>query len=157
MRSAELVRYLILAAQREGNRQLTARLSSLGITTAQSEALRIIGDHGPLTLTGLGEMLVCESGSNPSRLAERLVSTGLIERSPGTTDRRQVLLTLTPRGRDVAERVRSIEDDFYDALDLAATGVDVSGLVQFLRSFTQGAPSGRALEERLAAEERSLP
>ena len=62
---AELIRYLVLAAQREGNRQLGHALRALGLTPAQSEVLRILGEHEPLTLSGIGELLVCESGSKP--------------------------------------------------------------------------------------------
>ena len=66
MRRAEQIRYLILAAQREGNRQLSAALAQLGLTPAQSEALRILEDHGPLALKQLGDMLVCDTGTSPS-------------------------------------------------------------------------------------------
>ena len=72
MRQAELIRYLVLAAQREGSRRLTRELRAISITPSQSEVLRILGDHGPLSLTGLGELLVCESGTNPSWLVDRL-------------------------------------------------------------------------------------
>ena len=68
MRQAELIRYLVLAAQREGNRRLTRELRAIGLTPSQSEVMRILGDHAPLSLTGLGELLVCESGTQPSRL-----------------------------------------------------------------------------------------
>ena len=77
MRTAERIRYLVLAVQREGNRQLIAGLRPLGITPAQSEALRILGDHAPMTLTDVGRMLVCESGTNPSRIIDRLVDSGI--------------------------------------------------------------------------------
>ena len=44
-------------------RNLAAALRPLGRTPAESEALRLLGDYAPLTLTGLGELLVCESGT----------------------------------------------------------------------------------------------
>jgi len=37
--------------QREGNRLLAAELRPLGVTPSQAEVLRVLGDHGPLTLT----------------------------------------------------------------------------------------------------------
>ena len=46
MRQAELVRYLVLAAQREGSRRLTRDLREIRLTPSQSEVLRILGDHG---------------------------------------------------------------------------------------------------------------
>ena len=83
MRTAERFRYLVLAVQREGNRQLIADLRPLGITPAQSEALRILGDHAPMTLSDVGRMLVCEGGTNPSRIIDRLVDAGLVARVRG--------------------------------------------------------------------------
>ena len=85
MRTAEQLRYLILATQREGNRQLSAMLSEIGVTPAQSEALRIIADHGPLALGALGDMLVCDTGTSPSRIVDRLVAAGLVQKPPAST------------------------------------------------------------------------
>lgn len=153
MRASEQLRYLILAAQREGNRQLTAMLSEIGVTPAQSEALRIIADHGPLALRELGDMIVCDTGTSPSRIVDRLVAAGLVRRAHAEQDRRQVRLTLTPEGRDTADRVGEIENRLYDLLDRATEGTDVDALVTFLHALTRQSPAGLALANRLAAEE----
>jgi len=154
VRTAEQLRYLILATQREGNRQLSAMLSEIGVTPAQSEALRIIADHGPLALGELGDMLVCDTGTSPSRIVDRLVAAGLVQRTPSQHDRRQVRLTLTPQGRDKANRVAEIENQLYDLLDRASEGTDIDAFIAFLHAFTRQAPAGLALANRLAAEER---
>jgi DNA-binding MarR family transcriptional regulator len=154
VRTAEQLRYLILATQREGNRQLSAMLSEIGVTPAQSEALRIIADHGPLALGELGDMLVCDTGTSPSRIVDRLVAAGLVQRTPSEHDRRQVRLTLTPQGRDKANRVAEIENQLYDLLDRASEGTDIEAFIAFLHAFTRQAPAGLALANRLAAEER---
>jgi DNA-binding MarR family transcriptional regulator len=154
VRTAEQLRYLILATQREGNRQLSAMLSEIGVTPAQSEALRIIADHGPLALGELGDMLVCDTGTSPSRIVDRLVAAGLVQRTPSEHDRRQVRLTLTPQGRDKANRVAEIENQLYDLLDRASEGTDIDAFIAFLHAFTRQAPAGLALANRLAAEER---
>jgi len=152
MRSVEQLRYLVLGVQREGNRDLTAALRPLGLTPAQSEVLRILGDHEPLSLTDLGRMLVCESGTNPSRLADRLVRAGLVDRAESADDRRQLVLTLTARGREVEQAVRGIEDELYARLQQELSGVDLDELIAFLRSMIAGRPSGDALATRVAAE-----
>ncbi len=154
MRDAELIRYLVLAAQREGNRRLAQLLKPLGLSPAQAEALRILGDHGPLTLTGLGGMLVCDSGSNPSRLADRLVGAGLVERRPGVEDRRQITLSLTATVRAAEAAVGAIEADFYAVLDGASAGLDLSAVVEFLRRITTGSPAAAALQNRIDAQSR---
>jgi MarR family transcriptional regulator, organic hydroperoxide resistance regulator len=152
MRTAEQVRYLILAAQREGNRQLAALLSKIDLTPAQSEALRIIADQGPLALKELGDMLVCDTGTSPSRIADRLVAAGLVQRDVSEQDRRQIQLTVTPEGAERAADVRAIEDQLYAAIDGALNADDAEVLVQILRILTTGSPARAALERRLETE-----
>jgi DNA-binding MarR family transcriptional regulator len=153
LRTAERLRYLILAAQREGNRQLTLMLSGIGVTPAQSEALRILADHGPLALKELGDMLVCDTGTSPSRIVDRLVAAGLVHRTTSEHDRRQVRLALTAPGRDKAGQVADIENQLYDLLDHASAGTDIDAFVAFLDAFTRQSPAGLALANRLAAQE----
>jgi DNA-binding MarR family transcriptional regulator len=155
MRPAEHVRYLVLAAQREGNRSLTGYLKPLGLSPAQAEVLRILGDHEPLTLTGLGRLLVCDSGTNPSRLVDRLVDSGLVERREADEDRRQVTLTLTAAGRQQDALVREIEDRFYEELDAALAGIDVDLVIAFFGRLVAGQPAGVALAERITAGDRA--
>jgi len=152
MRRAEQIRYLALAVQREGNRQLTELLRPVGLTPAQSEVLRILGDHAPMTLRELGRMLVCDSGENPSRLVDKLVSRGFVDRRPGVEDRRRVVLTLTPDGRAREADVRAIEGGVYDAIDAVFAGAEADTLVASLRTMVAGSPAGTALATRIAAE-----
>ena len=152
MRQAERIRYLALAVQREGNRRLTADLMPLGLTTAQSEVLRILGDHAPMTLTALGRMLVCESGTNPSRLVDKLVDAGLVQRVTSDVDRRRVTLTLTDEGADKERAVQEVENRTYAVLESTFAAIDVDGLIAYLELLVSGQPAGLALAERIAAE-----
>ncbi|GHO47983.1 hypothetical protein [Ktedonospora formicarum] len=72
MQPIEELRYLILAAQREGNRMFTEALRPLNLTSSQAEVLRVLQERQPLSLVALGSMLICEGGS-PSRLVNGLV------------------------------------------------------------------------------------
>ncbi|HEU0206566.1 MAG TPA: winged helix DNA-binding protein [Pseudolysinimonas sp.] len=153
MRRAEKLRWLILAAQREGNRMLAAALRPLGLTPAQSEVLRLLGDYAPLTLTGLGELLVCESGTNPSRLVDRVVELGLVSRTtPDAGDRRQVILRLTAKGRSLEEQVRTIEEAMYAELDGIGTDAELATVTAVLERVVAGRPSGAAIAARVARE-----
>jgi DNA-binding MarR family transcriptional regulator len=129
-----------------------ALLSEIDLTPAQSEALRILADHGPLALKELGDLLVCDSGASPSRIVDRLVAAGLVQRDAGEHDRRQIRLTVTPEGEVKATRVRAIEDQLYEAIDSALSGDETRVLVRALRVLTQDSPAGSALERRVAAE-----
>src|SRR5688500_2753385 len=94
----------IKAARRELERRQNEAMRPLGLTAAQADALVVIGQAGPLSLNELGELLIAEAG-HPSRLVDRLVEAGLVERRPATDDRRRVELTLTARGRKLQKRI----------------------------------------------------
>lgn len=152
MRPAEQIRYLILAAQREGNRQIATAMSQFGLTPAQSEALRIVADHGPLSLKDIGDMLVCDSGTSPSRIVGRLVAAGLVQRDVGEHDRRRVRLTATDDGRTLSARILARENQLYDFIDHAIDADEAATLLRVLHTITHGSPAGSALENRRAAE-----
>jgi DNA-binding MarR family transcriptional regulator len=154
VRQSEQLRYLVLAAQREGNRRLAEALRGLGLTPAQSEALRIVADHGPLPLKQLGAMLVCDTGASPSRIVDRLVTGGLVQRDTAEHDRREVRLSLTPLGRTRADQAAAVEDELSDAIDRAAVETDLSAVIGFLRTVTAGSAAARAFDRRLAAKEQ---
>jgi len=156
MRQAELIRYLVLAAQREGNRRLTRELRAIGLTTSQSEVLRILGDHAPLSLTGLGVLLVCESGKNPSRLVDRLVDAGLVERAIALNDRRHVTLRLTGAGRAAEAVVRDVEDRLYADMDAITASLDLRSVIEGLRLLSAGQLAGNAVQNRISAQHAGL-
>ncbi|MBR7835692.1 winged helix DNA-binding protein [Actinospica durhamensis] len=149
MRKAEHLRFAILAVQREGNRLLIQALKPHGITPSQAEVLRLLQQHGTLSLSGLGQLLVCESGTNPSRLVERVVAAGLVERRTDAEDRRYLHLSLTPEGERVATAVAAIEEDLYSFIDAAAEGLETDAVLQFLHRFVDTLPAGKALNKRL--------
>src|SRR3954469_1839470 len=79
MEPIEELRYLVLGAQREGNRVLTELLRPVGVTASQAEVLAVVRAGGPRPVREIGERLVCETGS-PSRLVASMVDAGLLER-----------------------------------------------------------------------------
>jgi DNA-binding MarR family transcriptional regulator len=148
VRPAEELRYAILALQREGNRALAAGLKPLGVTPAQAEVLRVLEDYAPLTLAGLGELLLCETGTGPSRLVDRLVTQGFVLRTTDISDRRSVTLTLSAEGRGVVAGVAQVQEALYAAMDEATTGAPVDDTLAVLRALLAPLPSGAVLDRR---------
>ncbi|MFC4013669.1 MarR family winged helix-turn-helix transcriptional regulator [Nonomuraea purpurea] len=103
----------VKAAHREINRRFSEALKPLGITVVQAEAILILADDQPLTLGELGSRLIAETG-NPSRLADRLHTAGLVHRRPSLNDRRHVELTLTRHGREMATRIQQARRPLLD-------------------------------------------
>lgn len=148
MRAAEELRYLILAIQREGNRLLAAELRPLGVTPSQAEVVRVLRDHGPLTLTALGELLVCETGNSPSRLVDRLVAQGLVQRDTDPDDRRFLTLGLTAEGKRLSRRIVACEERLYRTIDDLVEGRPVAPTIDTLRALAAAFPAGQALARR---------
>jgi DNA-binding MarR family transcriptional regulator len=148
MKPIEELRYLVLAAQREGNRVLAEALQPFSLTPSQAEALRVLQDWQPLALIELGSLLVCEQGS-PSRLVSGLIAAGYVASALSPEDKRKVVLTLTPRGDEAAERVAEIESALYAMLNAAIPDEQIEILLPILWTVVTGRPAGDALARRL--------
>ncbi|HEU4587848.1 MAG TPA: MarR family transcriptional regulator [Gemmatimonadales bacterium] len=72
-----------------------------GLTGPQLWAIKTLGRDGPLPVSHLADALAVHQAS-ASILVSRLVARGLVQRVRSTQDRRVVLLSLTPAGRQVA-------------------------------------------------------
>jgi MarR family transcriptional regulator, organic hydroperoxide resistance regulator len=150
MKTSEELRYAILALQREGNRGLIGALKPLGVTPAQAEVIRVLDEYAPLTLAGLGELLICETGTGPSRLVDRLVALGAVRRTVGESDRRSVTLVLTPEGRSLSTAIARVENALYDTIDAVTAGQPVEELLALARRILAGSAAGTALARRTA-------
>ena len=147
----EELRYLVLAAQREGNRRLTEAFRPLGVTPAQAEVVTVLhGGSAPLSVKELGALLVCETGS-PSRLTRSVIAAGWAEQVPDEADGRLTRLRLTPRGVALAGRIAEVESSFHDQLTAALPDDGAAArAVAVLRALVAGGPAGQAIERRRA-------
>ncbi|WP_256375472.1 MarR family winged helix-turn-helix transcriptional regulator [Modestobacter sp. DSM 44400] len=81
------------------------------VSLVQLRALTVIDDVGGANLLRLSEGMGV-TVSTASRLVDRLVGAGLVDRRPSEVTRREISLSLTPQGRDLLSR--------YDDLRLQA-------------------------------------
>ena len=149
MRPGEHLRYLVLAAQREGNRMFAAALKPLGLTPAWGEAISVLDQREPLTIRELGRLLVCE-GEHPSRLVNRMVSAGLLTTEPSPDDDRARWIRLTPAARVLLPRLREIEDQLHTAIETTVSSADLEACRTVLGELIGGLPAGEALQRRVS-------
>ncbi|MEU1888956.1 MarR family transcriptional regulator [Micromonospora sp. WMMD987] len=116
-------------AAREGT---TSRLSS-----AQLRAVMVVERHDGINLRRLATLLDMLL-SSASRLCDRLVAAGMLEREPGRVDRREIALHLTPEAvRLLAELRRDRRQRLADVLaEMSGEGRQalLHGLVEFDRA-----------------------
>jgi DNA-binding MarR family transcriptional regulator len=101
------------------------RLLREGISMAQLHVLNLVESHGEMAMSRLAEMLDV-SLSNATGLIDRIEERGFVERMRVPTDRRMVLVRLTPAGRQMLDEIETIREqtlrrvlDQLDAVQLA--------------------------------------
>lgn len=73
-------------------------LAEHGLSYPQYIALMTVGEHGPVTVGRLGELMHLDSGTL-SPLLKRMEGAGLVGRARDPEDERRVVVSLTPEGR----------------------------------------------------------
>jgi len=94
------------------------KLAKEDVTVAQWVVLRTLYDHDNITLNQLAELVGLDK-SSVSRMVERLVVHGRINRSEGN-DRRSLGLSLTPTTRKLVPKLAKLADQndefFFNSL-----------------------------------------
>lgn len=84
--------------------KLQARLAEAGLTERQLGVLEALLHLGPMCQRELGRKLL-RGDSNMTAVLETLERDGMVRRTRRAQDRRQVLVELTPKGRERIEAV----------------------------------------------------
>ncbi len=128
----------LLAVWEAARERTTNRLSS-----AQLRAVMVVEQYDGINLRRLAtltDMLL----SSASRLCDRLVAAGMLEREPGRYDRREISLHLTPAAARLLAELRA---DRRHRLDRILAGMSEQGraaLLQGIREFDEVARRGEA-------------
>jgi DNA-binding MarR family transcriptional regulator len=137
----------VKAGQRVLERMTEEAFRPLGLTAAQGDALSVLAQAGPLSLKELGSLLIAEAG-HPSRLVDRLVEAGLVERRPAEDDRRRVVLTLTPEGRRLARRVETARERNLELGRQLIGDRDLEPILEPMRELLELTPYANLIERR---------
>ena len=98
---------LLSTAARLVEHDWNAWLAERGLTHAGLLALHAL-DEGPLTQRRVAAASPVEE-QTMSRVLDRLARTGHVERRRDTVDRRRLVVSLTPSGRDVLGQIRAAD------------------------------------------------
>lgn len=112
------------------------------ITIPQFRTLVILSTRGPAKVATLAGILSVQP-STATRMVDRLVSAGLIDRNPNPNSRRELIVELTERGREIVEAVTVRRREEIAAVVARIPVADRHGLVRALTAFTEaGGESG---------------
>lgn len=119
--------HLIHLLNQAKDRCLEKHLQPYDITTAQFKVLLLMARGNIQNTADLVRTLSIDSGAM-TRMLDRLENKELLIRSRSTTDRRQVLLALTPEGRQFAEEIPKIAADALNDLTQALEHSEIDTL-----------------------------
>ena len=120
-----------------GTYALRIRLAEkLGIGTIDINAMAFVGEVDGLTPKDLGKTLNITTGS-VTAMVDRLESKGFMVRKPNPTDRRSVLLHLSPEGTDAMQWANDHFAAAAAALIQESSKESVIGIAEFLEGIGQ--------------------
>jgi DNA-binding MarR family transcriptional regulator len=98
-------------------------LADLDLTYPQYLVMLVLWEGDGITVSELGERLFLDSATL-TPLLKRLQTAGLVQRTRGTRDERQVIVTLTDEGRALREKAGQVPVDVF-----CATGCEIDEVV----------------------------
>lgn len=106
----------LLEMTRRTHEVLAAVAARHDLTAQQVGLLRLLDE--PVSMRAFAEELACDP-SNVTGLVDRVERLGLVDRVPDPSDRRIRMLTLTPQGRRLRDRINGeVAGDLAAALGL---------------------------------------
>ncbi|MCI9872654.1 MarR family winged helix-turn-helix transcriptional regulator [Arthrobacter humicola] len=120
-----------------GTYALRIRLAeNLGIGTIDINAMAFVGEVDGLTPKDLGKALNITTGS-VTAMVDRLESKGFMVRKPNPTDRRSVLLHLSPEGTDAMQWANDHFAAAAEALLQESSEGSIVNIAEFLEGIGQ--------------------
>jgi len=102
------------------NEKIAQILGNEEITQQQYNILRILrGSDAPLSTLKIRERML-DKMSDTSRIVDRLINKGLVEKNACVKDKRLVDITLSKKGSQLVEKL----DQFNDQIDTLLKGID---------------------------------
>ncbi len=91
-------------------------LRTLGLTYPQYLVLLVLWERDLLTVSEIGEHLFLDS-TTLTPLLKRMEALGVLERNRAKTDERQVIISLTERGRELKQRAKAVPEGVFCATE----------------------------------------
>jgi len=111
--------------------------AEVGLTPAQYGVLTVVGAEPGLDQTRLARALAFDKVT-VMRVLKGLEERGLVQRQRSTVSRRQMTVSLTPRGRDLLDAARAPAERAYQRLLSPLSPAQRRQLIELLQTITEG-------------------
>ncbi|MDD0858416.1 MarR family transcriptional regulator [Arthrobacter alpinus] len=130
-----------------GSNSLRATLAAkVGVSAAEMRAMSFIHAAGEMTPKELSLLLDITTGSMTA-MVDRLEAAAMVTRNPHPTDRRSLLLTLTPAGRHATQWAQEVLENAIAEVYAREAGRDAAADAAFLGVVAQALNETARLEE----------
>lgn len=119
------------------------------LSSAQLRALMVVEQYDGVNLRGLAAAMGILL-SSASRLCDRLVAAGVLEREPGRVDRREIALHLTPAGRKLLDELRAERRGVIESVLSRMSPAGRQALLRGLQEFAAVAGASEDVAARTA-------
>jgi DNA-binding MarR family transcriptional regulator len=102
--------YLLKVAGSQVHDRWADVIAQFHVSPSQSKVLRALNESGPLGQHQLAQLIAIDP-RNAVPLVDSLAERGLLDRGVDPADRRRRVLTLTPRGQQLAAELASVADE----------------------------------------------
>ena len=99
--------YLLAQASAEASAQFHGELKQRQIPVLNWRIVASLYPENALTIGALASHALANQ-TTLTRAVDRMEASGLVRREPSKSDRRQVLVTLTPRGSELADQLTAL-------------------------------------------------
>ena len=106
-------------------------LDELGVTYPQYLVLLVLWEQEEIPVKEISHRLFLETNTL-TPLLKRMQSNGILERKRSKTDERVVIISLTPKGKELQNRAIEISNKLVQKLDCFSTEEDVFVLKRIL-------------------------
>ena len=125
--------HLAIIINRERDAKVEQLLRPLGLNVVRHRALSVIGSLESCTMSDLAAFSLADR-TTMTRTVDLLVEAGMVVRTTPPTDRRQVILSLTPLGYATHGRSMKVVRDFNFA---CVEGIDEADLRAAVRTYAK--------------------
>jgi MarR family transcriptional regulator, organic hydroperoxide resistance regulator len=114
-RLTDQLAYIVASVNRQLEEELQERLRPEGVPIDQLRVLEALDRGGALPMGELAEQALVEPPTL-TKIVDRMVSESQVFRSPDSSDRRRVLISLTPTGKVLCARLRRVSREQEERL-----------------------------------------
>lgn len=136
--------FALYAATRAMTRTYREKLQPLGITYPQYLVLIVLWETDAIGVSEIGHKLMLDSGTLTPVL-KRLEQQGVLKRKRSSADEREVVVTLTAKGRDL--KTKALDARRFVACRLGMSEPEIRALRNDLMELVEGLQPGTGLSD----------